>query len=448
MVVAALVLGALALDGGGDDDGATIRLEPIASSFEGDLLAGLDLRRVGSGLAIALPDVPPLGAALGGALAGRAVDGDRPGLYGGSRDVGTCDVDQLVEFLTDPANADKAEAWAGVLGIDADEIGEVVAELTPLRLRFDTRVTNHGFDGDRATPLQSVLQAGTAVLVDDRGVPRVKCACGNPLLPPEDGGSAGDAGDAWDGFDPDRIASVKARRAVDAFVLVDIDDGVLFERPVGTDGEADVPVPASEALCATFSDSPTCTGRGAAPDVTMPDVAGSTVGAATRALIQLGFVGDIAERREPSEDVPAGIVIRTEPPAGRTVPVKSPIVLIVSTGRDDAPSTSSSSPPSSAPTSSSTTEPFVTSSTSSSTTSSSSTTTTVSTIVVVPDVVGMTRADAETTLRDAGLVPQAESDFNAPPDVPDGTVTAQDPEAGTVVPRGSTVRIFVADTIR
>src|SRR6185436_18143448 len=30
----------------------------------------------------------------------------------------------------------------------------------------------------------AVLRRGTAVLVDDEGVPRVKCYCGNPLLPP------------------------------------------------------------------------------------------------------------------------------------------------------------------------------------------------------------------------------------------------------------------------
>ncbi|GAP52775.1 serine/threonine protein kinase [Streptomyces azureus] len=51
-------------------------------------------------------------------------------------------------------------------------------------LRADTGVTNHGFRAGRAAVLQAVLQAGTAVLVDDRGVPRVRCACGNPLRPP------------------------------------------------------------------------------------------------------------------------------------------------------------------------------------------------------------------------------------------------------------------------
>jgi hypothetical protein len=442
-VVAALVLVGLALTGNGED-GDEVRLEAIDASFEGDLVSGLDLRPLGRGLAIALPDVPPLGAALGGALGGRAADGDRPGLYGGSRDVGTCDLEQLVDFLTDPAHAAEARAWAEVLDVDVDDIGAFVDDLTPVRLRFDTRVTNHGFDGARATPLQSVLQAGTAVLVDDRGVPRVKCACGNPLLPPAGGGEPANPGGAWTGFDPDRVVAVEAGEPVDAFVLVDVDDGVLFERRTGTDGEADRPLPATGELCDEFAGSPTCTGLGADRDAPMPDLAGSTAETAARLLTTLGFVGEVTERSEPSDDVIAGNVLRTEPPAGRTVPVKSPIVLIVSSGPQEggvattstARSTSTTTPGSSTSTSTSTTS-----------TSSTSTTTTAPQQVTVPDVVGMTRSQAEVTLTDAGLVPQAESDFNPPPNVPDGTVTGQDPQAGTVVAPGSTVRIFVADTI-
>ena len=52
--------------------------------------------------------------------------------------------------------------------------------LTSVVLRADTQVTNHGFRDARVTGFQSVLQAGTAVLVDNRGVPRVRCACGSP----------------------------------------------------------------------------------------------------------------------------------------------------------------------------------------------------------------------------------------------------------------------------
>ena len=44
--------------------------------------------------------------------------GAEPAVYGGSRDTQVCDVGRLVAFLTDPANAAKAEAWADVLGVE------------------------------------------------------------------------------------------------------------------------------------------------------------------------------------------------------------------------------------------------------------------------------------------------------------------------------------------
>ena len=137
--------------------------------------------------------------------------------------------------------------------IEVDEIADFIDGLTPVRLRFDTRVTNHGFvDGERHARCSRCCEAGTAVLVDDSGVPRAKCACGNPLLPPSgDGGRFGnEPDDAWDGFDPERVVAVEAGAPrSSAFVLVDVDDGVLFERPVGTDGEADAELPPGGALC-------------------------------------------------------------------------------------------------------------------------------------------------------------------------------------------------------
>lgn len=114
---------------------------------------------------------------------GALLVGTEPGLYGGTGDASRCDPASLVAFLGD--NPDKAQAWAGAMGIEADEIPRYVDTLQPAVLLHDTRVTNHGFSDGRATPRQSVLQAGTAVLVDVTGVPRTRCACGNPLAPPE-----------------------------------------------------------------------------------------------------------------------------------------------------------------------------------------------------------------------------------------------------------------------
>lgn len=171
-------------------------------------------------------------------------DGATAGLYGGTRDDGRCDADQLVAFLESrPAEAD---AWAGVLGIEVDGIAAYVDTLTPTVLRADTRVTNHGFRNGEATPLQSVLQAGTAVLVDPSGAPVVKCSCGNPLGPPSAISSPTYTGDTWDGFDPDRVITITpAVVVIDIFVLIDIDTGDRFGRPPGSKGDGDVTAPDS-----------------------------------------------------------------------------------------------------------------------------------------------------------------------------------------------------------
>src|SRR3954469_10008238 len=150
-----------------------VRAEPVSSAGEnpftdpaGKDMAGLD---------------PPAGAA--GTGGGRpSYQGDLPGLYGGTRNYATCDAEKLIAFLE--ANADKANAWAFTLGIRPEQIRSYVHHLTPVLLRTDTRVTNHGYVNGRATPIQSVLQAGTAVFVDDYGRPVVKCYCGNPLTAP------------------------------------------------------------------------------------------------------------------------------------------------------------------------------------------------------------------------------------------------------------------------
>ena len=117
-------------------------------------------------------------------------------LFGGSGDQKVCDPEKLIAFLE--SNADKARAWVIALNADptfkwsggdsitVDQIGTYIRGLTPTFLAEDTRVTNHGYKDGQPTPRQSVLQAGTAVLVDEFEIPRVRCACGNPLAPPEE----------------------------------------------------------------------------------------------------------------------------------------------------------------------------------------------------------------------------------------------------------------------
>ncbi len=192
------------------------------------------------------------GTATGGGSTGDTGDtvevvsatGSEPGLYGGTQDQSSCDREQLIEFLI--ANQDKARAWAGVEGIAVADIPDYIRTLTPMRLRFDTRVTNHGFRDGRATPYQTVLQAGTAVLVDSRGVPRARCACGNPLLEPRATSRTPTfTGTPWTGFSPGNLQRITIVQNIDIFVITNITNNVstnvTFTRPAGTDGGDDAP---------------------------------------------------------------------------------------------------------------------------------------------------------------------------------------------------------------
>jgi len=189
----------------------------------------------------------PAPGAGGGSVAGSA-----PGLFGGTRDQASCDPEKLVNFLA--ADPDKAAAWAAVQGIEPGGIAAYVAHLTPVLLRRDTRVLNHGYREGRATPRPAVLQAGTAVLVDEFGVPRVKCACGNPLDEPQPvTTSTTYTGTRWSGFDPAGVVVVRADVRVDVFVLVDVNTGNPFRRPTASKGDTDT----SPADTTTTTTSPT-----------------------------------------------------------------------------------------------------------------------------------------------------------------------------------------------
>ncbi|MPY39391.1 hypothetical protein FNH04_05480 [Streptomyces phyllanthi] len=169
----------------------------------------------------------------------RGIDGSSPGLYGGTRNNSSCDVEkQITALRADPA---KNGAFASAQGIRPSEVPAYLRSLTPLQLRFDTRVTNHGYRGGRATPYQAVLQAGTAVLVDDLGVPRVRCACGNPLRPPVPQKSTPKpTGDSWPSYRPQNVVVVsQSTTIINAFVVYDPDNGGWFERRAGDTGGGD-----------------------------------------------------------------------------------------------------------------------------------------------------------------------------------------------------------------
>jgi hypothetical protein len=175
-----------------------------------------------------LPPAAPTVADSKGGLT--PVAGDQPGLYGGSNELGVCDKEELISFLEN--NTDKRAAFVGVL--DISDVGQYIESLTPVILTGDARVTNHGFENGRATPFQSVLQAGTAVLVDDRGVPRVRCACGNPLAPAALATSKPNyTGDSWPGFDPGRIIVIQPTPApITQLNIINISNGTPLVIPV------------------------------------------------------------------------------------------------------------------------------------------------------------------------------------------------------------------------
>jgi uncharacterized protein DUF6777 len=185
----------------------------------------------------------PATTAPDGRTGTKSFAGGTPGLYGGTRDKASCDKEKMVSFLQ--ANPAKASAWADAQGIGVDEVPAFIRGLTPVVLRGDTRVTNHGFAGGRATARQSVLEAGTAVLVDQYGEPRAKCACGNPLLPPRAVPTAPRyTGPKWPKFTPGGVTVViKNTTIIKNITIIDITTGTPFGRPTGPNPGPDVPLP-------------------------------------------------------------------------------------------------------------------------------------------------------------------------------------------------------------
>ena len=123
------------------------------------------------------------------------VSGSAPGLYAGRTYGGTganiCDVDAMIRFLT--YYEDRGRAWADIQGIEYSELETYLRSLTPVFALQNLNVQMFGFKNGSSYGYDAVIAAGTAILVDDEGMPRARCACGNPLLGPSE--------DAPDGTD-------------------------------------------------------------------------------------------------------------------------------------------------------------------------------------------------------------------------------------------------------
>ena len=228
---------------------------------------------------------PPTSGATGQVT---AWSGGTPGLYGGSRSKLVCDKEVQLRFLEQ--NPDKAAAfcsalnndptlrWSGGNKVLPDQLRAYFAELTPLLLTRDTRVTNHGFRNGLPTPRQSVLQAGQGVLVDAYGVPRVRCECGNPLNPPQPVKTTPNyTGPKWDNFDPATIIVIQQTTViVKTFVIVEVETGEVVDRPTGTSGEQDVPHETSTTTSSTTSSSMTSTTTTSIPETSTTTPTAST----------------------------------------------------------------------------------------------------------------------------------------------------------------------------
>jgi hypothetical protein len=165
--------------------------------------------------------------------------GSEPGLFGGTGKASACDTRRLANLLLrDPH---KSQAWAGTLGLTTADLRPYLTGLTPAVVIMDTRVTDHHYREGRARPHQAVLQAGTAVLLDRYGVPRVRCATGDPLRPPAAvTKKVVYTGQSWRGFQAGGTVRVlPARQPLDALVLTDVVTGERFIRPVGGTGATD-----------------------------------------------------------------------------------------------------------------------------------------------------------------------------------------------------------------
>jgi hypothetical protein len=180
-----------------------------------------------------------------------AYPGDTPALYGGSKSKVIADKEGELAFLEqnpnkaaafcEALNSDPTLRWSGGNKVTPGQLRAYFAELTPMMLTRDIRVTNYGYKNGRPTPRQSVLQAGQLVLVDRYGVPRKRCECGNPLTPPIPSPKPPVyTGPRWPGFDPTTIIVIQQTTVIiDIFVVIDVNTGDPYGRPSGTEGGSD-----------------------------------------------------------------------------------------------------------------------------------------------------------------------------------------------------------------
>ncbi|MEU6844094.1 DUF6777 domain-containing protein [Streptomyces sp. NPDC046716] len=244
-ISAALLLAGCSGDGAKNsaDGKSELFMQPVAAQGPDPFTDSTATADASSPPVTRTPQPSPTGTPSATQQGAREISGATPGLYGGTHALGSCDVEKQVRFLT--ADQAKAGAFAEASGISRADVPAFLRGLTPVVLRADTRVTNHGYRDGRATTFQSVLQSGTAVMVDGRGQPRVRCACGNPVRPPVAlKGSPSRQGQTWSGYEPTRVVVVTpAPTVIQNITIVNVVNNTWIERKIGDDGHKDHVVP-------------------------------------------------------------------------------------------------------------------------------------------------------------------------------------------------------------
>jgi hypothetical protein len=236
-------------------------------------------------------------------------------------------VAQLKKFLSAPENSAKAREWARILNITTAEIPSYIDRLTPVVLRHDTLVTNHEYKNGKAVPFGSLLQTGIAILVDQQGLPAVKCSCGNPLRPYKKsvgktkvqfkGGNK-----QWPGYQQNHIVVVEpppGNHDINQLQLVDVNDpdhGISRELGIGG-GDTSFDTQAEH---------------------TVPTVTSMTFAQATQNLANAGLAMEYGGDSLPPDDAQ---VTASQPVEGSTLEWGAPVTLFVQSDDTDG----QSSPP-------------------------------------------------------------------------------------------------------
>lgn len=246
---------------GDQDDPVTVELvaanDPGPSPFTTDAsrvsLAEITAaRRAGDGASVSWSNrgsglrVSPVAATI-----------DRGAIYGVRRTSSVCDVAEMARSLR--SNPPARQAWASLMGVEENRVDDLLDAFTPLVLTRDTAVTSSIYSGGEGEWFQAILQSGTAVLVDSTGVPRVQCACGNPLVSPaRDLNRVRIVGDEWDGYRSDQIIDVQPVPDGETEIpAVDVEKDEIEPTPLPAPGtETSAPKPQGTTTSSTEPEAP------------------------------------------------------------------------------------------------------------------------------------------------------------------------------------------------